>query len=194
VTATLLAALLVGGVWTTKKQMALQQRLDSTINQLVETVRQRDELQQQLKKTQPATDDLRKQVHALEETVVRRKSGQAPPTLIAVNLIPNLTRTASNVPAVAITSSTRFVQFSLLLLDDNYPSYRVLLRDADGKELWNEDGLSSIVTSDGKAIVVLVPVSLLRPADYTLSLSGISTPQAPENIGTFLFRIVRGRS
>ena len=173
--------------------MELQQQLDSTLNQLAEAGRQRDALRKQLNDTQTATEDLRKQVRALEETVVQSKSGPAP-TLIAVNLIPNLTRAASNVPAVTITSGSQFVRFSLLLLDDNYPSYRVVLRDADGKELWSKDSLSSVVTPDGKAIVVLVPVSLFLPADYTFSLSGISTPQAPENIGTFLFRIVRGRS
>ena len=181
----LIIVIVIGGVWSARKQAELQQRLDSTLSVLAETSRQRDELQKQLKQAQTATEDVRRQVRGTP-TVSAPK-----PTLLAVNLIPNLTRTASNVPVVAITGDTRFVQFSLALLDDNYSSYRVSLRNAGGKELWSEDHLTSMVTANGKAVMLVVPGNLLVPADYNFVLSGISDSQPPENINTFLFRIAR---
>jgi hypothetical protein len=190
--AALLALLLVGGIWTAERDILLQRRPDSAMNQLADTRRQRDEPQKQLQEAQTATQNLEQQVRALEETVARPKSGSTSPALLAVNLIPNLTRATSDIPAVAVTGDTQFVQFSLALLDDNYSSYRVSLRDAGGKEIWRKDGLTSMAAPGGKAIVVLIPATLLVPADYTFTLSGISSSQAPpEDINTFPFPVVR---
>jgi hypothetical protein len=186
----LLFVVLVGSFWLARKQNQLQRQLDSTLNQLAETNRQRDELQKQLQETQATIGEQQKQLRAVD-TATQPKSVGASPALIAVNLIPNLTRTANNIPAVGLPADTQFVQFSLALLDDNYPAYRVALRDANGRELWSKDGLTSKSSPDGMAIVFLVPGSLLAPADYTLTLSGISTSKTPETINTFLFRTVR---
>jgi len=181
----------LGGVWSVSKIVTLQKQLNSATSQLAEAGRQRDELRQQLDESRSLGERMRGQVQALEETITAVKSSRAPETLLAFNLIPGISRSSTQIPNLAIPANARLVQFSLTLLDDNYPSYRAALIDANGQELWTRDRLTATATREGKAVVLTVPAELLSNGDYSFRLSGVSDSQTPESIGSFYFRSVR---
>jgi hypothetical protein len=131
------------------------------------------------------------ETRAVNEDWKKQTPETASPTLLAVNLLPNLTRAASDVPTVSVGADTQLVQFSLALLDDNYAAYGVSLRDADGKTLWNKEDLKATIIPGGKGIVFTVPGALFGPGDYAFTLSGLTRPQPPETINTYLFHASR---
>jgi hypothetical protein len=171
--AAVILVMVVGTVWMAVRRDQEPQRVDST----------RDVRQKQAEQARAINEDSKKQT---QETTS--------PTLLAVNLLPNLTRTASDVPNVSLKADTQVVQFSLALLDDNYAAYGVSLRDADGKTVWNQEDLKPMIIPGGKAIVFTVPGALFGPGDYAFTLSGLSQSQPPETINTFLFRTKRNPS
>lgn len=188
--AALLAVIIFGGSWLAQRQSELQRRLDSTVGQLAQSQQQRDALQEQLAAAQTANQQSQPQTNTT--------SAPAGPTLLAVNLIPSLTRTAANIPTVALASGPQSVQFSLALLDDNYASYRAVIRDADGKEIMRRDGLKpsasggeKAIVFGEKAIVFVVQGKMLSPADYIVSLAGISDSGVAENVANYPFRAIR---
>jgi hypothetical protein len=79
----------------------------------------------------------------------------------------------------------------LALLDDNYASYRAVIRDADGKEIMRRDGLKPSASGGKKAIVFVVQGKMLSPADYIVSLAGISDSGVAENVANYPFRAIR---
>ena len=90
---------------------------------------------------------------------------------------------------MTIPAHTKLVRVSLTLLDDNYDSYRVLLFDDGGRQLWTAPQLRATTTGDGKAVVVSVPGEVLSNGDYNFNLSGISNGQPPENISSYYFDV-----
>jgi hypothetical protein len=113
------------------------------------------------------------------------------PVLLAVNLIPGLTRSSSDVPKVTLAAKTSSVRFSLTLLDDNFTAYRASLRNADDRELLSRDKLAPMPTRDGKAVVLTVPAEILSNGDYSISLLGVPNTGNPESVGRYSFRAVR---
>jgi len=187
----LILVIALGGAWSIFRIAALQRQLNSATTQLDEAGRERDEFRRQLDESQSVGERMRAQFQALEETITALKSSSAPQALLAFNLIPGISRSSSEIPKIAITANARLVQFSLTLLDDNYPSYGAALIDANGRELWRRDRLAATATREGKAVVLTVPAETLSNGDYSFRLSGIPDSQTPESIGSFYFRSVR---
>ena len=66
------------------------------------------------------------------------------------------------------------------------PSYRVVLRDAQGHELWRGDGLQ---VNEMEALSLSLPASLLAPGDYLL-LAEASTQPPGRTPARFTFRVL----
>ncbi len=65
------------------------------------------------------------------------------------------------------------------------PSYRAILRDARGRELWSGTGLRP---NEMDAVSLSLPGSLLEPGVYTLAVEGSGGPAAPAS--RFTFRVL----
>jgi len=66
-------------------------------------------------------------------------------------------------------------------------SYRAILRDARGRELWRGQGLQP---NEMDSLSLSLPGSLLEPGDYTLAIEGSGSPSAPAS--RFTFRVLPG--
>jgi hypothetical protein len=182
----LIVLLLIGTGWSVYKVFQLQQQLGSTTQELASTARDRDDLKRRLDQSQTAAQSLQEQVRALEAT----KSSETP-VLLAVNLMPGLTRSSSDISTVNVAAKTNVVRFSLTLLDDNFPTYRASLRNADDRELLSRDKLAATATRDGKAVVFTIPAETLSAGDYSFSLQGVPVSGTPENAARYSFRVSR---
>jgi hypothetical protein len=106
-----------------------------------------------------------------------------------VNLLPGITRSTNDISKLTLAANTKTAQFSLALLDDNFPTYRTSLTNADGREVWSRDKISASVTADGKMIKLAVPAETLSDGDYSFVLSGIPASGASENVARYYFRV-----
>jgi hypothetical protein len=186
----LIAILVIGSVWSVFKVAELQQELRSARDQVVTVVRDRDDLKRQLDESQTTARNLEAELRTLKAAPTTGKPA-AEPVLLAVNLIPGITRSARDVSRITLTPATSLVRFSLALLDDNFPNYRVSLMNADMREIWSQDRLPATSSREGKAVVVNVPAQLLANGDYSFGLMGVSRPNNPENIARYYFHALR---
>lgn len=75
--------------------------------------------------------------------------------------------------------------FALQLDPPFAPSYRAILRNTGGRELWRGDGLRP---NEMDALSLSLPGSLLEPGDYTLVVEGAGAAAAPAS--RFTFRVL----
>lgn len=106
-------------------------------------------------------------------------------------LIPSLTRNSDETPTLTIEASVD-VRLQLQIEAGDYGSYRVVLRTADGDEVWRQDRVKPERTASGAAIVVTLPASRFSSQDYTIRLSGITPAGEVEEVSGYSFRVKRG--
>jgi hypothetical protein len=182
-TSALIVILLTGNVWSLLKVAELQRELHSVTNQVTELGRDRDDLKRQLDESQAAA-------LALQAAIPPPKPSAAP-VLLAMNLVPGITRSSNEIPTITLTSNASSVRFSLALLDDNFTVYRVSLMNVDSREIWTQSKVSPTAARDGKTIVLNVPAEVLSSGDFSFSLMGVPDSGTPESIARYYFRAVR---
>jgi len=187
----LIVLMMAGSAWSAFRVVQLQRQVQLLTTQLAGVGSERDAFRRQLDESRSASEGLQNELQLLERTVADLKSSPAPESLLALNLLPGLSRSSSDIPRIVITPRTRLVQFSLALLDDNYDRYRVVLLDARDQALRTWDGLRSTAAGPNKAVVLTLPGDLLSSGEYSLNLSGITGSQPPESISSFHFRVLR---
>jgi hypothetical protein len=179
----LIVILLAGTVWSSLKIVEQQRELRSATAQLADIGRDRDDLKRRLDETQAAT-------RALQAATPPTKLPEAP-VLLAMNLVPGITRSSNEIPTLKLTANASAVRFSLALLDDNFTVYRVSLLNADSRQIWTENKVSSTDTRDGKVIVFTVPTQVLSTGDFSFNLLGVPDSGTPESVARYYFRAVR---
>jgi hypothetical protein len=181
-----LLVLLVGvGLWAGLRLQEMQRRIDAATAQLAS---ERESFQKRLDESQAK---LQSDFRALDQAVANLKSSAAPEGLVAFALMPGLTRTTTDVQKVPLTPKSQLVELSLTLLDDDYDSYRAVLMDDAGLELWTRDHLTPKKNGEVNTVVIVVPSDRLSPGDYSIRLSGRSNSNPPENIRSYPFRATR---
>jgi hypothetical protein len=174
---------LTATVWSFTKVMELQSELRTVTAQLADAGRNRDELKRRLDESEAAT-------RALQVAIPPANLSPAP-VLLAMNLVPGITRSSNEIPTITLAANASRVRFSLALLDDNFTVYRASLMNADSREIWVENKVSPTASRDGKAVVVTVPTEVLSSGDFSFNLLGIPESGTPESAGRYYFRAVR---
>ncbi|HEX6903096.1 MAG TPA: zf-HC2 domain-containing protein [Thermoanaerobaculia bacterium] len=80
-----------------------------------------------------------------------------------------------------------WVVLALTIDPPHQPTYRVILRDANGREIWRGGDLR---IDDRDSLSLSLPSSLLAPGDYTLAVEGLSPGRKPAAAGRFIFRVL----
>jgi hypothetical protein len=128
------------------------------------------------------------------QTVPAPDARPAPPSpgarstpIATLMLAPSLTREGGVTPTLVIGRDA-VPQLQLALEPGDYRTYRGVLRTADGAEVWRIDGLRPVSTADGQALVVSLPLGLLRDDDYTITISGVAADGEVEPAAGYYFR------
>ena len=103
-------------------------------------------------------------------------------------LLPSLTRDGDETRTLAIAPGVD-VRLQLTFEPGDYDTYRVDMRTADGDEIWRGDGLRTIRTTSGDAVVITVPGTRLGDQDYTIRINGVSARKEIELAATYYFRV-----
>ena len=108
----------------------------------------------------------------------------------ALILLP-LRRGTGEVPTVLVPRGTGQLPLRLRLEGDSFPRYEAVLRDsATGQSVWRSGPLDARSGGTYSAVVVDVPVALLRSANYTLEVTGLRRNDAAEFVSSYAFRVV----
>jgi hypothetical protein len=107
-------------------------------------------------------------------------------TLSAVLLPP--TRGAGQIPTLLVPPRTSLVVLVLALETDDFPTYRVGLRDpAANQILWHSTSLQPTSGVENKLISISFPTRLLRSQNYVIELSGVSAKGAAKLTTSYTF-------
>ena len=110
-------------------------------------------------------------------------------TIASIVLTPALRGDGSRIAELSISPETAFVDAQLELETDEFPAYRVALVDLSNRIWWRSDSLKAQKSGDGKTLTVRFPAKNLKPQIYSLVVSGVGAGGAPEQIGSYPFRV-----
>jgi len=111
-------------------------------------------------------------------------------TTVAQLLLPP-SRSVSTVPSVSIRRGTDLVVLFLTLESDDFPAYRVVIKDPSTNQvLWRSASMTPTSAVDKKAVSVSFRAGLLKQQNYIAELTGIPARGGPELIGGYPFRTV----
>jgi hypothetical protein len=106
-----------------------------------------------------------------------------------VQLTPGVARGLGAETTTFSVPKTPWIQFRLVLENDDYRSYSAIVETAEGNEVRRVDGLKSQLLHGNKIVDVSVPSKILKPGDYVIRLSETPTIQSnQEDIAVYSFR------
>ncbi len=122
------------------------------------------------------------------EAKLAQRGAARPATAFALTLVPGLTRGAGQpIPRVDEATAARGLQLTLTLPSGatSYAAYRVVILNADGREVWS----GSNVRAGTGSVAVGIPASTLPRGDYEIVLRGASPEASPEDIASYYLRV-----
>jgi hypothetical protein len=163
-----------------RRQTALDQGSQSGIAQ------HEQGLERQLKEQQGAIAQMSKELDSLRRSQLSLDQLQ---TLSAILLPP--TRGVGRIPTLSVPSGTSLVVLLLTLESDDFPAYRVGLKDSvTNQSVWHSANLEAASSGANKIVSISFPARLLKPQNYILELSGLSSSGRPEFISGYPIRVV----
>jgi anti-sigma factor RsiW len=117
---------------------------------------------------------------------------EVPPIRVATFvLLPSLTRNSDETPTLTIARDVDVdVRLQLSLEPGDYDTYRVVIRTADGDEIWRQDGLKTVRASSGEALVITLPGARFSDREYTIRVGGVSAGGEVEETAGYYFRVL----
>jgi hypothetical protein len=154
------------------------------------------QLQRQLMGQQAATADTAKELARVRESLAQLEaratmSQQGDRTAVLSFVLAAPTRGAADIPTLAIPAGTDAVRLRLELEADDFPRYRVALRDpARDRIIWRGDNVRPTAGGDAKALSITLNAGLLRPQIYRVEITGVPARDIPGLVSGYSFRVV----
>jgi len=200
--------ILVGGAWLITQTLTLRSQLNQlqaqrssqqnnqqTLEQQVESERRRnDELSAQLnqEKQQRAQSD--ESLRQLSESVKQQQQpNEAPRSIIAsLALLPGISRGATTQPKLILPPNASVARLQIgIEPEEDYQSFGVELRTANGRPVWMRDALTARSSRGGRSVRLTLPASALLPGEYELRLKGVPETGPPEDVGFYYFQVMK---
>jgi hypothetical protein len=145
------------------------------------------ELQQLLNDQRAANAVLAKELDSLHESPLNLDHLK---TVSALLLPP--TRGAGRVPAVSLAGGTELVVLLLTLESDDFPAYRVGLKDpATNQTVWHSGDLKAVSSDATRTVSISFAARLLKQQNYIIELTGVSARGTAELITSYALKVVR---
>jgi hypothetical protein len=152
-------------------------------------------LQNQISGLQQRGQDLSRQLdeeRQRQSETLQNKVGGALRLLGSIVLSPGLVRGSNDVAQLKIAPGQGTVRLQLdLATVDEHPSYRVELRGAAGKVVWNGNSLKPRAMNSSKAIVIDLSSAILQAGEHELSLEGVNAEGKADTPVYFYFNVGR---
>jgi hypothetical protein len=153
-----------------------------------------EQLSAELRRQQELLADESRKLQEVREAQGQQQAGgartqnrrQGVAAFVALALTPGVERDSGELKKASLSPDTREVRVRLDLAAGGYSSYRAALRAADGREVWTARGLRAAGT---KYVQVNIPAKLLKPDDYQILLSGVTSTGEVEELNSYYFRV-----
>lgn len=201
--------LLITAGWLLWENLALRADRERSTAQLATLAAEREAVADRLARLEAArtggrmtVEKLEEEIRAGRETIARLEAAlagraEAVAPAMAVSFVLGLgmrggePATAYRVPPAADTIVLD------LILDGgglDFPTFRALLRDLGGQEVWSRGGLIATKGRDEKgtrSVRLEIPAALLRDGEYVVTLLGVDEAGASEEVGFYDFPVTR---
>ncbi len=171
-------------------------QLSST--QEAQTTQQR-KLEEQIVTEQAHSQDLAEQLGRARQEELNRESQPEPqpsplstsPTVVALALLPGISRASDTQPQLRLPAGTRTVRLNVGIDPrDNYPRFRVELKNEQGKQILSQNNVASRTTRSGRTITLNAAGRLFSPGRYELALTGVTADGTAEEVGFYYFEVL----
>jgi hypothetical protein len=167
--ATVALALLLAASYLFTDNLRLRRQADEAGLNRQNSSQHEQEMQQELDRQRAANAESQKELDRARGTST--VMGQL--NTVAL-LLPSPTRDLSQMETVPIHQGTDLLVLLLTLESDDFPRYRVSLKDpATRQEIWHSADLGSSSAAGHKAVAVSIPAKLLQQQRYLAELAGI---------------------
>lgn len=145
------------------------------------------ELQRQLNDQRAANAAMSKELDSLRESQLNLDQLK---TLSAFLLPP--TRGAGRIPTLSVSPGTSLVVLLLSLESDDFPAYRVGLKDpATNQTVWHSGDLKVVSSGAIRTVSISFAAGLLKQQNYVIELTGVSAQGTAELIASYALKVVR---
>lgn len=179
-----LALLLVAGYLLTNN-LSLRRQVNEAGTNRLNSGQREQRLQQELDRQRAANAEVQSELaRARGTTVIAQLSTVA-------LLLPPPTRGVGHGENISVRPGTDLLVLLLALESDDFPMYRVSLKDTvDGQEVWQSANFISSTAAGHKTATVSVPAKLLRQQRYLAQLMGIQRNGTAVPVGDYPFNVV----
>ena len=175
-----------------QRERELQAQLDGQRSNNSETEKELARVREELAKTEKELEKQKEQERQrIAEQQRASKQTSSLPSVASFILTPQM-RGIGGPATLSISNKTDYVAMQLELESDDYPVYRVALRNqANDQIIWRSGKLKARARDESKALFISLRADLLQGQVYFLQVSGISSNGAIEIISDYPFKVVK---
>jgi hypothetical protein len=137
-------------------------------------------------------DQVREALSLLEKHPADNRVGAGMPSRFSIAsfiLSPQM-RGSAQVAVLSLSRGTSQINFRLELESDDFPQYRVALKDpATGQILWRSGNLKAETEGQSSTVSIILPANLLKRQNYILELTGGRGTGDGEFLTSYAFRV-----
>ena len=157
--------------------------------------RERDEVStnRQTNAQQPPTNRQPERDQLAQDQKPKRETPDQPilGSVTSILLTPGSLRSGGGRQELALGSDTGTVQLKLSLENNDYRSYGVTIKTADGGVVYRQNALQSRKSESTSMLILSIPATRLRPGDYIVDVSGRTSAGQFESVSNYAFRIAK---
>jgi len=204
-------ALVIGAAWLIRDGVRLRAQLDQLrAEHQSQEARERElegrqkELEERIADERARGDELAAKLEqaqqeaqeAVAKAIQRERqeavAPDAPSAIVALNLMPSLSRGGNTEPRLVISPAVRAVRLRVGIdPKDDYQRFAVELRAQGGQQILSRENLPARATRAGRTIVLNLSASMLRAGRYELSLKGTTDEGTTDDIGYYYFEVLK---
>jgi hypothetical protein len=121
----------------------------------------------------------------------RRPSPEQIPVVATFMLLPGTLRSGGELRTIEIRSDVTLVRLELGLLENDFSTYRVVLRQTGGRQIREWRGLKSQSGDSGTTIILSLPAKQINSGVFEFSLYGVTEGRGTQEVDDYQFRVVK---
>jgi hypothetical protein len=189
-----LAALLlivIGGAWLLNERSQLHDQLAALRSERATTQERERELADQIAAQRRQNDQLTAELEQSRARQAAATSETPRPAIFSFLLTSGLLRGSGEPQSLTIPRGADQIELRMRLETADHTSYQAAIRTVEGAEVFSHRNIKPRAGRNGATIAIKAPKTKLSSGDYILTLSGLNSAGAAEEVNRYFFRVGR---